>query len=209
MKSRLRTNTQDLKGDLMNKIQHINWKRNFITGICFAVALMVFAVFPAQAQQPTVSIVAPEWVEGTTAYAVVEITNVSNLDAGQFDLSFNSSVLKVVNVEAGDIQGTVIPVQWNPIGTDTIRVIFNLEGVTGISGSGQLAKIGFEVIGPGDSTLDISKQMLGDTQANEISADWGVTAATDAHQSTPGFGAGFALVGLIAVFCMVRFSRRL
>ena len=192
----------------MNKIQHKNWKRNFITGICFAVALIVFTVLPAQAQQPTVSIIAPEWVEGTTGYAVVEITNVSNLDAGQFDLSFNSSVLKVVNVEDGDIQGTGIPVQWNSIDADTLRVIFNLEGVTGISGSGQLARIEFEVIGDGDSTLDISNQLLGDTHANEISADWGVTAATDAHQSTPGFGAVFALMGLIAVFCMVAFSRK-
>ena len=197
------------KGDLMNKIQHGNWKRSFMIGICFAAALMVFVVLPAQAQQPAVSITAPEWVEGTTGYAVVEITNVTKLDAGQFDLSFNSSVLKVVNIENGDIQGTGIPVQWNSIDTDTIRVIFNLEGVTGISGSGQLAKIGFEVIGPGDSTLDISNQLLGDTQADEISADWGVTAATDVHKSTSGFGAVFALVGLIAVFCLVKFSRRL
>ena len=198
-----------LKGDLMNKIQHGNWKRSFTIGICFAAALMAFAVFPAQAQQPAVSITASEWVEGTTGYAVVEITNVSNLDAGQFDLSFNSSVLKVVNVEDGDIQGTGIPVQWRSIDADTLRVIFNLEGVTGISGSGQLAKIGFEVIGPGDSTLDISNELLGDTQANKISADWGVTTAADVQKSTPGFEAGFALVGLIAVICLVKFSRKL
>ena len=192
----------------MNKVQHKNWKRNFITSICFAATLMVFAMLPAQAQQPAVSIIAPEWVEGTTAHATVEITNVSNLDAGQFDLLFNSSVLKVVNVEDGNIQGTGIPVQWRSIDADTLRLIFNLEGVTGISGSGQLAKISFEVIGDGDSTLDISNELLGDTQANEISADWGVTAAADAHQSTPGFEAVFALVDLIAVFCMVAFSRK-
>ena len=192
----------------MNKIQHGNWKRNFITSICFAAVLMVFAVFPAQAQQPAVSITAPEWVEGTTGYATVEIINVSNLDAGQFDLSFNSSVLKVVNVEDGDIQGTGIPVQWRSIDADTLRVIFNLEGVTGISGSGQLAKIGFEVIGPGDSTLDISNQLLGNTHANKINADWGVTAATDAHQSTPGFEAVFALIGLLIISGLLIVNRK-
>ncbi|HJH32530.1 MAG TPA: PGF-CTERM sorting domain-containing protein [Methanosarcinaceae archaeon] len=192
----------------MNKNKHVNWKRNFITGICFAAALMVFAVLPAQAQQPAVSIIAPEWVEGTTCYATVEINNISNLDAGQFDLSFNSSVLKVVDVGNGDIQGTEIPVQWNSIETGMIRVIFNLEGVTGISGSGQLAKIDFEVVGPGDSTIGISNELLVNTQANKINADWGVTAATGAHKSTPGFGAVFALVGLVAVFCMVRSSRK-
>ncbi|HJH31183.1 MAG TPA: PGF-CTERM sorting domain-containing protein, partial [Methanosarcinaceae archaeon] len=30
---------------------------------------------------------------------------------------------------------------------------------------------------------------------------------SDVQKSTPGFGGVFALVGLIAVFCIVRFSR--
>jgi len=192
----------------MNKNQHKNWKRNFITGICFAAVLMIFAVLPAQAQQPAVSITAPEWVEGTTGYATVKIIDVSNLDAGQFDLSFDSNVLKVVNVEDGDIQGTGIPVQWRSIDADTLRVIFNLEGVIGISGSGQLAKIGFEVMGDGDSTLDISNELLGDTQANKISADWGVTTAEHTPESTSGFEVAIALMALFAVFCVVKFSRR-
>lgn len=98
-------------------------------------------------------------MEGTTDYAIVKINNVSNLDTGQFDLSFNSSVLKVVNVEDGDIQGTGIPIQWHLIDIDTLRMIFNLEGVNGITGSGQLAIIEFEVIGHGDTTLYISSQI--------------------------------------------------
>jgi len=40
-----------------------------------------------------------------------------------------------------------IPVQWRSIDNGMVRVIFNLEGVTGISGSGQMDKIGLEVIG--------------------------------------------------------------
>ncbi len=98
-------------------------------------------------------------MEGTTDYAIIKINNVSNLDTGQFDLSFNSSVLKVVNVEDGDIQGTGIPIQWHLIDIDTLRMIFNLEGVNGITGSGQLAIIEFEVIGHGDTTLYISSQI--------------------------------------------------
>jgi hypothetical protein len=98
-------------------------------------------------------------LEGTTDYAIIKINNVSNLDTGQFDLSFNSSVLKVVNVEDGDIQGTGIPIQWHLIDIDTLRMIFNLEGVNGITGSGQLAIIEFEVIGHGDTTLYISSQI--------------------------------------------------
>jgi len=86
-------------------------------------------------------------------------------------------------------------------------VIFNLEGVTGISGSGQLARIGFEVIGDGEGDLLISSGLLGNTEANQIDTNWGVTAATDVQESTPGFEAVFALVGLIAIFGLARSSR--
>ena len=179
-----------------------------MTSICFAAALLIFAVAPAQAQQPVVSIIAPEWVEGTTGYAAVEITNVSNLDTGQFDLSFNSSILKVANVEDGSIQGISVPVKWHSIDADTVRLIFNLEGVTGISGTGQLARIGFEVIGDGDSTLDISNELLGDTQANKINADWGVNTAADSQKSTPGFGAAIAFIGLLTISGLLIVNRK-
>jgi PGF-CTERM protein len=187
--------------------QHEGLKRSTLFGICFVAFLIAFAAVPAQAQQTTVSLTTPELVKGSTVYAAVKIANVNNLDAGQFDLSFNPDVLKVVNVEDGSIEGTKIPVEWRSINDGTVRVIFNLEGVTGISGSGQLAKIGFEVIGDGESNLLISSGLLGNTEASRINADWGVTTATDVQESTPGFEAVFALVGLIAVFCLGRFSR--
>lgn len=191
----------------MKKNSHNGLKRSTLFGICFAAFLIAFAAVPAQAQQTTVSLNTPELVKGNTVYAAVEIGNVNNLDAGQFDLSFNPDVLKVVNVEDGSIEGTKIPVQWHSIDGDMVRVIFNLEGVTGISGSGQLARIGFEVIGDGESNLLISSGLLGNTEANQIDTNWGVTAAADVQESTPGFEAVFALVGLIAIFCLVRFSR--
>ena len=41
-------------GDLMDKKQHGNWKNNFMISTCFVMALMLFAVLPAQAQQPVI-----------------------------------------------------------------------------------------------------------------------------------------------------------
>ncbi|WP_305064524.1 cohesin domain-containing protein [Methanococcoides sp.] len=193
----------------MNKNSQNGLKGSTVISVCLAAFLVAFAAVPAQAQQTTVSLTTPELVKGSTAYAALEIDNVNNLDAGQFDMSFNSDVLKVVNVEDGSIEGTKIPVQWRSIDGDAVRVIFNLEGVTGISGSGQLARIGFEVIGDGESNLLISSGLLGNTEANRIDTDWGVTTASDVPESTPGFEAVFALVGLIAVFCLVTFSRKL
>ena len=176
--------------------------------VCFAALLIAFAAVPAQAQQTTVSLTTPELVKGSTVYAIVEIANVNNLDAGQFDLSFNPSVLKIVNVDNGSIEGTTIPLQWRSIDDGTVRVIFNLEGVTGISGSGQLASIGFEVIGDGESDLLISSGLLGNTKASSIDTNWGVAAA-NVQESTPGFGGVSALVGLIAVLGLAIFYRKL
>ncbi len=187
--------------------QHIILKRSTVISICFATLLITFAAVPVQAQQTTINLNAPELVKVSTVYTTVEIDNVTDLDAGQFDLSFNSSVLKFLNVEDGSIEGTKIPLQWRLIDAGTVRVIFNLEGVTGISGSGQIARIDFEVIGDGKGDLLISNGLLGNTEANQINADWGVTAASDVQKSTPGFGGVFALVSLIAVFCMVKFGR--
>lgn len=197
----------DLKGNHMKNNSENSLKGCTMISVCFAALLIAFAAVPAQAQQTTVSLNTPELVQGSTVYATVEIDDVNNLDAGQFDLLFNPDVLKVVNVEEGSIEGTKIPVQWRSIDGDMLRVIFNLEGVAGISGSGQLARIGFEVISDGESNLLISSGLLGNTEANQIDTNWGVTAAADVQKSTPGFGAVFALVGLIAVFCVVRFSR--
>ncbi|MGP8320746.1 MAG: cohesin domain-containing protein [Methanosarcinaceae archaeon] len=192
----------------MKRNIRISLKKNSLFCVCFAVLLIAFAAVPVQAQQTTVNLKIPELVKGSTVYATIEITNVTDLDAGQFDLSFNSSVLKVLNAENGSIGDMEIPLKWRSIDDGTVRVIFNLEGVTGISGFGQIARIGFEVIGEGEGDLLISNGLLGNIEANRINTDWGVTAAKDANQSTSGFGAVFALVGLIAVFCMFRSGRK-
>ena len=184
-------------------------KKRTMFGICFAVFLVAFATVPAQAQQTQVSLNTHELIKESTVYATLEIDNIYNLDSGQFDLSFNPDVLKVVNVEDGSIEEAKIPLQWGLIDDNAVRVIFNMEGVTGISGSGQLARIGFEVIGEGESNLLISNGLLGNTEANGIDTNWGVTTATDVQESTPGFGAVFALVGMIAVFYLVKFSKKL
>ena len=107
--------------------------------------------------------------------ATVRIENVTELNAAQFDLSFNSSVVNVTDVKGGEINGKAVPLyNWNFTGSDTIRVISKLSGVEGANGSGHLATVEFEVIGIGgeSSTLDISGGKLSNISAKEITADW-------------------------------------
>ncbi|MBC2700229.1 MAG: hypothetical protein HF976_02245, partial [ANME-2 cluster archaeon] len=126
------------------------------------------------AQKAQVRVDAPEVVSGTFN-AKIDIYNVADLDSGQFDLSFDASVVNVTGVNSGSIDGTEVPEDmWRFIDTDTIRVIFNLPDTTGVSGSGSLTAISFEVLGVTDDTsvLAISDGLLVDTKSNEISSLW-------------------------------------
>ena len=105
----------------------------------------------------------------------IDICNAVNLDSGQFDLSFDPGVVNVTAVHEGRIGGRPVPIDsWDFVDADTIRVMFNLTGVTGVSGSGQITTISLEVTGSqgGASVLDISNGELFDTEANEIPALW-------------------------------------
>jgi hypothetical protein len=68
-------------------------------------ALMILRM----AQKTQVCVNAPEIVSGAFN-ATVDVYNVADLDSGQFDLSFDSSVVNVTGVDPGNIDGTTVPV---------------------------------------------------------------------------------------------------
>jgi len=131
-------------------------------------ALMILTM----AQKTQVCVNAPETV--SDAFNVtIDIHNVADLDSGQFDFSFNSSVVNVTGVYNGSIDGTTVLIDaWNFTDADTIHV--NLNSTGGVSGSGLLATISFEVFGEAwdSSILDISGGQIADTGANETPALW-------------------------------------
>ena len=105
----------------------------------------------------------------------IGIEDVRCMNCGQFDLSFDSSVVNVTGVAAGNIHGVLIPIlDWHFMDANTIRVVFELSDGNGVSGSGYVAEIDFEVTGSqGDvSVLDISNGRLTDTGGEEIPAVW-------------------------------------
>jgi hypothetical protein len=119
-----------------------------------------------------VSVNAPEYVVGTFN-ASIDVANITDFNSGQFDLSFNSSVVNVTDVTDGCLDGETIPVSdWERMGNDTIRVILDVSGIAGVNGSGNLATVSFTVVGEaGDkSVLDISNGLLVDTEAEAILA---------------------------------------
>ncbi|MBA7637134.1 hypothetical protein ES703_44769 [subsurface metagenome] len=123
-----------------------------------------------------VSINALSWVpEGYDFTVPVDIIGVTNFDAASYDVSFNSTVLRLDNVTSGQIDGTTIPVvAWSENVTGTATIVQNLEGTPGVSGSGQLAVLHFNAIGSlGDSSnIELSSGVLSSNLAEEISAVW-------------------------------------
>jgi len=137
----------------------------------------------------TISIDAPDEAAPDSDFtANVNISEVTNFDACNYDVSFDASVLRLDNVTSGLIGSTTIPVDmYNEISSGTYRVIQNVPGLTGVSGSGYLAVLHFHVMGSeGDSsTISLSNGMLSNNQAEEITATW-VGDSVDVTSVIPG-----------------------
>jgi hypothetical protein len=89
--------------------------------ICIAVAAISLSLIPGLAAQGTgdtvkVTVNAPAYVE-ETFNVTIEVDNVTEFNSGQFDLSFNSSVLNVTDVKDGEIDGE------NGRGSERLRVL--------------------------------------------------------------------------------------
>ena len=124
----------------------------------------------------TVSISTPTQVAVDTDFiAMVNISTVTNFDATNYDITFNPAVLQVSNVTSGLISATTIPVDmWSVITPGTLRVIQNVPGLSGVSGSGYLSKIQFHVIGSAgsNSQINLANGVLSDNSAHQIPASW-------------------------------------
>jgi len=155
------------------------WKHLLMVGVILGLAMVLFPFFIASAQEVTVSIDAPDEVDGGTDFiTTVDITDVTDFDACNYDITYNPLILEVTDVTYGIIGETVIPVDmWGFVPAETqgtIRVIQNVPGLSGVSGSGYLAQIHFHVVGSAGKTSNItpSNGVLSDITASEIPTTW-------------------------------------
>jgi len=143
---------------------------------------------PAPTPGITVSISAPDDIaEDADFIARININQVTNFDATNYDVTYDSAVLEVANASSGLIAGTTIPIDaWRVISPGKIRIIQNIPGLSGVSGSGYLAEIHFHVLGSAGSSsnIDLSNGVLSDNSANEIIATW-TEYSVDVYSVTP------------------------
>lgn len=131
----------------------------------------------AEAESVTVTVDAPdsELLEDSDFTVDIDISEVTDFDACNYDVTFDDAVLRLDDVTSGLIGSTTVPVDlYNEIIPGTYRIIQNVPGLTGADGSGYLAVLHFHVVGSGgdSSTITLSNGMLSNNQAVEIDATW-------------------------------------
>jgi len=120
--------------------------------------------------------------------ARVNIVNVTNFDAANYDITYDPAIIEVTDVTGGLIGGATIPVEmWRVIESGKIRLINNVPGIAGVSGSGYLADIRFHVIGSTGNTshISLSNGVLSNNSANEIFANWASSSVSVSPVITP------------------------
>ena len=169
----------------------IAWRGIAVLLLSLAIVFTSLVAAPVMAQETavTVTVNAPEYVdEGGTFVATIDVDSVTDLNSAQFELSFDKNVVKVSDVEKGEINGEDVPVfDWrlNP-DKDTVRVIIMMTIGEGVSGSGYLTEIEFDVKGEAEekSELIFSYGELTDIDVKDIPANWINTTVT-IGRSTP------------------------
>jgi len=149
-----------------------------ILGIITIMALLLGGAVAPVAATPavTVNVNTPDTAAPDSDFtANISISEVTDFDACNYDVSFDASVLRLDNVTSGLVGSTMIPVDvYNEVSPGIHRIVQNVPGITGVSGSGYLAVLHFHVVGSGgdSSTISLSDGMLANNLAEEITATW-------------------------------------
>jgi len=162
-----------------------------LVGVLALALLLPVATSGDAANGTTVSVAAPIAVgRGSDFVARISIGNVTDLDAYQFDLSYDPAVVQVEGPEGGvgggiapGLTGGIIGTTWIPVDMwnyqppatpGRVRVLGNLPGVNGVTGSGYMCDVHFQVVGPAgsESSLTFSDGLLFNGMGEEIAPTW-------------------------------------
>jgi hypothetical protein len=127
----------------------------------------VLAILPAAAlgqNETSVSLVGPGSATGTFT-VLVAVGQVTALDSADFIVSFDSTNIRFDNVSGGAFS-TSTPL----LNSNLNKVLLNVPGLSGLSGSGSIAKLHFTSLNAGSSQIGLSDITLGNNLAQEIAS---------------------------------------
>tara|TARA_Y100000310_G_scaffold214435_1_gene215347 strand:- start:87 stop:809 length:723 start_codon:yes stop_codon:yes gene_type:complete len=88
----------------------------------------------------------------------INVNEVTDLDTTDFTINYDSAALELVSVEPGTVtEGADIS-----LNKESNTALVNMPGTNGVSGSGSIAKINFNILGEGDKTVSLSDFNIGD-----------------------------------------------
>jgi hypothetical protein len=103
----------------------------------------------------------------------ITISNVADLFTWQFKLTWNTTILDLLNITEGPFPKSGGTTVWSPEVNSTIGYVFAVCSLTGnetpgISGNGVLATLYFHVKGSGSCDLDLSETTLYNSSEKQI-----------------------------------------
>ena len=161
-----------------------------------AAAIIAVASFLPQmsiiraADTAIISLDAPaQAVVNTQVLVPINVSEVTDLNAANYRITFNPNILVLDSVTDGTIGSTVLPVDgYKVVQPGVCNIINYMRGIDGVTGSGTMAILHFRALNAGNVEIKFSKGVLSNVLAIEIDADWvGDTITINPAQSGGGW----------------------
>ncbi|MDT8999728.1 cohesin domain-containing protein [Paucibacter sp. APW11] len=178
------------------------WKK---TSLAMGLALGLLSG-QALAADPVLSLSAtPDPAQlGSVLDVDVLISGVADLYGYQFSLNFDPTIFQAASVSQGSFLSsggsTFGDVGIVDNGSGSVSFVFNtlVGAVPGVNGNGQLARLSFNVIARGNSTLQFSDVLLADSNANAINVNVQSLNVQVVPEPASALLLGLGLAGLVA-----------
>jgi len=141
----------------------------------------------------------------------VDISAVSDLYAWQFDMTFDPTILNALSVTEGSFLDSGGSTFFLPGTIDNVggSVTFNADtletAISGVNGSGELAEVEFQTVGPGISAVDLANVTLLDSGLNSIVASTSSGSVTVTPEPS---GRAFSILCLLVLLAVARAAGR-
>jgi hypothetical protein len=147
--------------------------------------LVTAAVALAEGEIP-VNLNSPEEVNIDGYFiCLVEVSGVSNLNAAQFDITFDPSILELEGCDSGNINGDDLPVMCKETDAGHFNVLASAS-LDVLNGDGYLAKLTFYAKGAGTSAIQVSEGLLSGIPEGEIPSIWTGSSVTVISDDSDG-----------------------
>ena len=133
-----------------------------------------------------VTINAPSTVfEDSDFTASISIGEVTDLNALQYDITFDADLLRLDNISQGQIGGKIIPVMSNMLAPGKWRIV-QLLGLETVNGSGTISSINFHVTGSVSQSGNISlSDVILSGISGQIPATWNAVSVSVVASENP------------------------